>query len=135
MYKNILVPVSFEGTCDATDAIDLATTLLVPDGDITILHVIEQVPAYVASYIPAEFAEETQKSLKSKLDKLASSRTNTNGVLISGHSARSILDFAEANEHDLIVVSSHRPGMQDLLLGSTAAKIVRHATCSVHVVR
>ncbi|TPQ46867.1 universal stress protein UspA, partial [Prosthecomicrobium hirschii] len=34
-----------------------------------------------------------------------------------------------------IVVSSHRPSMATYLIGSNAAKIVRHAPCSVMVVR
>ena len=36
---------------------------------------------------------------------------------------------------DLIVVGSHRPVMSDYLLGSNAKTIVRHAQCSVLVVR
>jgi nucleotide-binding universal stress UspA family protein len=33
------------------------------------------------------------------------------------------------------VIASHRPGMADLLIGSTAAQVVRHAPCAVHVLR
>jgi len=36
---------------------------------------------------------------------------------------------------DLIIVGSHKPGLQDYLLGSTAARVVRHAMCSVLVGR
>ena len=36
---------------------------------------------------------------------------------------------------DCVVIASHRPGLQDYLLGSTAARVVRHAACSVHVLR
>jgi len=36
---------------------------------------------------------------------------------------------------DLIIIASHRPGLQDYFLGSTAAKVVRHAKCSVLVIR
>jgi nucleotide-binding universal stress UspA family protein len=38
-------------------------------------------------------------------------------------------------EADLIVVGSHRPAMKDYLLGTNAARVVRHAHCSVLVVR
>ena len=37
--------------------------------------------------------------------------------------------------YDLIVVGSHRPAMATYLLGSNASTIVRHAPCSVLVVR
>ena len=53
----------------------------------------------------------------------------------SGHAYNTILDEAEKSGADLIIIASHRPGLQDYLLGSTAAKVVRHANCSVLVVR
>ena len=46
-----------------------------------------------------------------------------------------ILRAAEKLSVDLIVVSAHRPELQDYLLGSNAARIVRHANQSVFVVR
>jgi universal stress protein F len=33
------------------------------------------------------------------------------------------------------VIASHRPGIQDYFLGSTASRVVRHANCTVHVMR
>jgi nucleotide-binding universal stress UspA family protein len=55
--------------------------------------------------------------------------------ILSGHPYNTILDEAEKTGADLIIITSHRPGLQDYLLGSTAAKVVRHANCSVLVVR
>ena len=46
-----------------------------------------------------------------------------------------ILAFAEEVGGDLIVVGSHRPAMKDYLLGTNAARVVRHARCSVLVAR
>ncbi len=34
-----------------------------------------------------------------------------------------------------IIVASHKPNVGDYLLGTTAARVVRHAACSVFVVR
>jgi universal stress protein F len=55
--------------------------------------------------------------------------------IISGHAGRVIVDYASTNEIDCIIVASHRPGIGDFFLGSTAARVVRHANCSVHVIR
>ena len=55
--------------------------------------------------------------------------------VVEGHAGRSIVDYAEKNGVDLIVIASHRPGLQDFFLGSTAARVVRHAQCCVHVLR
>ena len=46
-----------------------------------------------------------------------------------------VLQEAEKIGADLIVVGSHRPTMATYLIGSNAAAIVRHAKCSVLVVR
>jgi nucleotide-binding universal stress UspA family protein len=46
-----------------------------------------------------------------------------------------ILSAAESLAIDLIVLSSHRPAMKDWLIGANAARVVRHAKCSVLVVR
>ena len=66
---------------------------------------------------------------------LAAGVPGAGAVLVDGHSGRTILDYAEAKSSDLIVIASHRPGMADMLIGSTAAQVVRHATCAVHVLR
>ena len=44
------------------------------------------------------------------------------------------LEEAEASA-DAIVIASHRPDLSDYLLGSTAARVVRHAQCTVLVLR
>ena len=46
-----------------------------------------------------------------------------------------VLGVAEEAEADLVVLGSHRPAMKDYLLGTNAARIVRHAHCSVLVAR
>jgi nucleotide-binding universal stress UspA family protein len=46
-----------------------------------------------------------------------------------------VLKVAEELEVDQIVLGAHRPGLADFLLGPNTARIVRHATCSVNVVR
>lgn len=48
---------------------------------------------------------------------------------------RAVCDAAEADKADLVVVGSHGYGGVDRLIGTTAAKIVNHARCSVLVAR
>ena len=135
MYHNILVPISFDPERDISGPLKLAKLLATPAAQITLLHVVDQVPSYAISYIPADFMMKTREALQEELDGLAAGLPNARALVIEGHSGRTILDWAEANDVDLIVVASHQPGMQDLLLGSTAAKVVRHAHCAVHVIR
>jgi nucleotide-binding universal stress UspA family protein len=56
-------------------------------------------------------------------------------VVRFGSVYKEALRFAHDIEADLIVLGSHKPDLKDYLLGSNAALIVRHAMCSVWVVR
>ncbi|MBQ4825235.1 MULTISPECIES: universal stress protein [unclassified Leisingera] len=135
MYHNVLVPISFDPERDVTGPLKVARLLSAPGANVTLLHVIEQVPAYAISYIPADFMDGTRSALQAELDGLAKTLPNARGELVEGHSGRTILDWAEQNQPDLIILASHRPSMQDLLWGSTSGHVVRHAACAVHVVR
>ncbi|WP_424984910.1 universal stress protein [Microbulbifer sp. S227A] len=135
MYQNILVPISFDAERDTSGPLKLARLLATPDAQITLLHVVEQIPGYAVTYMPVDYLKATREAIQSQLDDMAATLPNARGVVIDGHSGRSILDWAGQHAPDLIIIASHRPGMQDLLLGSTAAQVVRHASCAVHVVR
>ena len=135
MYKHVLVPVSFDEDRDATGAMAVARLLAGAEGQITILHVLEQIPSYAISYMPQEYLAESRTAIKAELADMAAQLPNAQGTVVDGHSGRTILDWAEENNVDCIVIASHRPGMQDLLLGSTATQVVRHASCAVHVIR
>lgn len=135
MYKNILVPVALDNEDGrVAHAIAAAKVLASDGGKITLLHVIEAVPSYAISYISSDVLADTRRGIITEMNRLADDAGVASKV-IEGHSGRSILDYAEDDKSDLIVIASHRPGMQTLLLGSTATHVVRHAQCSVHVLR
>ena len=48
---------------------------------------------------------------------------------------KEILDAAADLDVDLIIIGAHRPSLKDYLLGTNAARVVRHANCSVLVMR
>ena len=56
-------------------------------------------------------------------------------IVRQGSIYREILKLARETRSDLIVMASHRPKKTDFLLGMNAAQVVRHAPCSVLVVR
>ncbi|WP_108817019.1 universal stress protein [Loktanella sp. Alg231-35] len=135
MYKNILVPVSFEADRNAQGAMDVAQSLRAEGGCITCLHVLEQLPNYATQYLPEGHIEAAKAEVVVGLKNLVDGVADASSMVVEGHSSRTILSHADNNGVDLIIVASHQPGMQDYLLGSTAAKVVRHARCAVHVLR
>jgi len=135
MYDNILVPVSFDTERDSAGALAVAKHLASENGKIALLHVVEQVPSYVLSALPSEYQADARETAGKELADMAATLPNASAHVIAGHAGRTVLDWAEKNQPDCIVIAGHRPGMQDLLLGSTATQVVRHANCAVHVIR
>ena len=135
MYKNILVPVSFEADRNAQGAMEIAKALREDGGIITCLHVLEQLPNYATEFLPDGHLEAAKEEVLDGLKSLVEDVPDASTMVVDGHSSRTILNHAEHNNVDLIIIASHQPGMQDYLLGSTAAKVVRHAKCAVHVLR
>jgi universal stress protein F len=135
MYRHILIAVAFDEEHEPAHSLDVAKALAGKDTRVSLLHVQEPIPGYAVSYIPQHYASEMQEAILAQLNQLAASFKNAKGVLVEGHTGRAILDWAENNDVDCIIIDSHRPGLQDYLLGSTAARVVRHAQCSVHVIR
>jgi universal stress protein F len=135
MYKNILVPIAFDETRDSKTALEIAHAISEEGAKITALHVVEEIPSYVAQYLPeGQMADNVAEIEKTLADKIAN-EVGVDVKVVQGHAGHSIVDYAAKHGIDCIVVASHRPGFQDYFLGSTAARVVRHAPCSVHVVR
>ena len=136
MYKTIIVPIEMSHIEAGKAMIDVAKDLSGEGARIILLHVIEEVPNWITVELPKNVLENSMHSTKQELEAIAGAASVDIDVEIrSGHPYKSILDKAEEENADLIIVASHKPGLQDYLLGSTAAKVVRHATCSVLVVR
>lgn len=135
MYHNILVPVVFDGDQDRSVQMKLASILAAPNAKTTFLHVIEHLPGYATSYITDEFQRKLRVELAQEMDALAKQLPGATGQVVEGHSGRTILDYAGNHDIDLIIIASHRPGLEDYFIGGTATHVVRHAACSVHVIR
>ncbi len=135
MYKNILVPIAFDETRDSKAALDIAHAISEEGAIITALHVVEEIPSYVSQYLPEGQMQQNLTEIEKSLSEKVAGETGVVVKVVEGHAGHSIVDYASDHGVDCIVIASHRPGFQDYFLGSTAARVVRHAPCSVHVVR
>lgn len=135
MYKNILVPVDLEHNRDMSDVFAVARKLLDDGGQITALHVIEAIPGYVALNLPADYQETRREQAAAAMKTELGGDESIKMAVVVGHAGRSIQDYSEEHNHDCLIMASHRPGVQDYFLGSTASWVVRHSQCSVHVMR
>jgi nucleotide-binding universal stress UspA family protein len=134
MYKNILVPMALDhGIGEAV--LDVARTLLSEGGKITALHVLEAPQDSVKAYLDEAVLQEAFDHAKAKLDARVKGLPDVTAMVVKGHSGRGIIDVAVQQDVDCVVIGSHKPGLINYLLGSTAARVVRHAPCAVHVLR
>ncbi|MDX9860174.1 MAG: universal stress protein, partial [Rhodospirillales bacterium] len=56
-------------------------------------------------------------------------------IIAYGKVYKEILDATKLVKADLVIMGAHHPELEDYLLGPNAARVVRHAGCSVMVVR
>ena len=135
MYSHILIPTLLDGSREFDEAKKVAEVLLDADGRLTVLHVIEPLPLNAAPYLPAGFEENSRSAIKAKLGALTSNIDGAQSAIEDGSAGRSIAEWSEKNGVDCIIMQSHQPAFTDIFLGSTAAWVVRHAKCAVHVLR
>lgn len=137
--ETILVPIDVAQPEAAEAALALARDAArAYGGRLVLLSVLAPVPGYVKAQLPASLHEQSVEFATGALKKLAAKHEveeDAKTVVLDGHPSTRILEYAGEASVDLIVIASHDPGMADLFLGSTAARVVRHAHCSVLVVR
>lgn len=141
MYENILLAVDL-GHREA-ERRAVATVVEYATAFGATVHLLNVVPdfgtALVGGFFPAGFEKEALARANAELHAFAAETipSTVRHRTIVGHGSvyREILHWAEETGADLIVMSAHRPELEDYLLGPNAARVVRHAKTSVLVVR
>ena len=134
MFNHILIPVAPGHAGEYGRAMKSAEKMLAEGGKISILSVQEFVPAYYDAYMPTDFVDQQFEEIKTEV-RAEFAAEGPEIHVARGHAANTILKWVDDHSVDCIVMPSHRPGFADFLIGSTAARVVRHAQCSVVVLR
>lgn len=136
MYRHVLVPIDPAHGEVGSHILRVARGLVDEGGRIRILTVLEPVPSYVANYLPPNVGEESRREARERLAALAAAAgIEAEIVLRTGHAPSEIIEEAREAGCDAIVLGSHRPDFRDYFIGSTAARVVRHAPVTVVVER
>ena len=134
MYKKVLVPLALDHGLSGS-LLEIARRLLLPGGEILALHVVEAAFGLARATQSEAHAQDAFDRARNLMEDKLLDEDNVVGHVIEGHVYRSIIEFSEEHEIRCIVMGSHKPDLSDFLLGSTAASVVRHAHCAVHVHR
>lgn len=136
MYNKILVPIDLSHAERGKATLKIAEQLLDKGGTIVVLNVVEDVPAYVAAELPNEMLGELAKNAHQALEEATAGHSGIiEHEVRRGSPASAIVATAEELDVSLVIIASHRPGLADYFLGSTASHVVRHAKCPVLVDR
>ncbi|UAT35889.1 universal stress protein UspF [Escherichia fergusonii] len=144
MSRTILVPIDISDS-ELTQRVisHVENEAKIDDAQVHFLTVIPSLPYYASlglaysAELPA--MDDLKAEGKSQLEDIIQ-KFNIPTDIIHIHVAEGapkdkILELAKTLPADLIIIASHRPDITTYLLGSNAAAVVRHAECSVLVVR
>ena len=138
--------VALDDSVHSERALEFVSQMRWPAGStIVVLSVAQPIPAafatpYEATSIPAEVLEAQHVLLQETVARaeviLRESGLSTVGRVLDGDPRAALLEAAEHERADLLVVGSHgRAGLAKLTLGSVSSHTVTHAPCSVLVVK
>jgi nucleotide-binding universal stress UspA family protein len=139
----ILHPTDFSECAAKAEAmaVDLASKL---DGEIVLLQVLVETPLYGEGLLNMPTVQRVYDAQRRWSEEALDARANDlrqRGIKASrrvqtGAPSEEIVKIAEEERADLIVMGTHgRAGLNHLLLGSVAERVVRLATCPVLTVR
>jgi nucleotide-binding universal stress UspA family protein len=139
-FKKILAPTDFsEPSYRALEwARELAEKF---SSELFLVHVVAPMPAVTPVAVPTTFdvplyqkglRESAEKSLDELREKRLPEGVNVRTEVRIGQAAHEIVKMAEENQADLIVIATHgATGLEHILFGSVAEKVVRTADCPV----
>ncbi len=134
MYRKILVAMALDHGI-SPQTLEIARALRAEGGKIIAVHVVEDLPGSSNAELWDKLQAEIHDRARGLLEKKLAGNTDVSAALVGGHVHSTIVEYASKHEIDCIVLGSHKPGLTDYLIGSTAARVVRHASCAVHVFR
>jgi len=143
MARTIVLPLDLDHESSWRKALPVAAEFARHSG--AQLHVMTVVPdehakmTIVAQLIPEDYerrmVEDATQRLAALLKQHGPDDLEIRQAVRRGGVYPEILRYLRDSRADLVILAAHRPEMRDYLLGPNAARIVRHAECSVWVVR
>ena len=141
MFKTLLLAVDINDPEGAVRSTEVAVSMAQQDG--ATLHILNVVPdqgmAIVSASMAPGHSQAIQQAAKSAMDEWANSNVpetvKSEIHVVPGTVYDQIIKTANTLNADCILVGAHSPSLRDYLMGPNAARVARHASQSVFVVR
>ncbi len=139
--RKILIPIDFsEHSLNALEYAKLFAGKF--NAELILLNIVEPVVftadltmGQVIPSIESELYQKSEEKVKELVDSLRN-KFNVRGVVKIGRPHVEIIEFAKDEGVDLIIIGSHgHTGVEQLLFGSTAEKVIRKASCPVLIIK
>jgi nucleotide-binding universal stress UspA family protein len=141
--RHILAPMDFSDY--SKDAIHYALELAQTFGaKLPLLHVVELPPYPIEGFVPStmgadllnDLERQASAELAQVLPQAQEAKIEVTRSVVIGSPFQKIIETAEAEHVDLIVMATHsRTGLSHLIIGSVAERAVRTAPCPVLTIR
>ena len=138
--KKIVVPVDFSSTTDKV--VDYAMTVADKLGaEVLFFHVINDFQGYDMMLVHPSFIsmtkeleKESRERIKALVDDYKDREYGVGGDVAIGDAAEKIIKYAREQNADMIIIGTHgTKGLERILMGSTAERVVKNASCPVLV--
>jgi len=133
----IVVPVDFSG--ESNDAIDMATDVCEDPSQLHLIHVLFPLDNVSPGVVWGGVTDEKRETaIREEFDQLCREKNleGANVLIRFGNPGLEIAEYAAEIDAELIIIPSHGyHGVKRLFLGSVAERVIRHANCSVLVLR
>lgn len=138
MYDRILLPT--DGSRGSSRAIDQAIDLAAETGaELHVLFVVEDItygPEMMEAQVETQLRQIGEEAIEEIRDRAEEAGVPLETDIDDGVPHRTILEYAEDEDMDLIVMGTHgRSGLDRYLLGSVTERVVRSAETPVLTVR
>lgn len=140
MFKNILVPIHLEYTKNHKKLFKGAFEVLDEDGKITLLYVNQNrshgsVYPILDDDTQANYDHVALDKLKEIVKEHSLPLDKVTLMVKDGSAHQEILETGKKINSDAIVMMATKPGLHSYFISSTAERVIRHAGCSVFVIR
>lgn len=138
MYDNVLI--ATDGSDEAEDCVDHGLDVAeATDAKVHALYVVETKASYILTVGLSDeelesYREYGEDVVTEVIDSASERGLGGEGVIRTGRPAEEIVDYADENDIDIIVMGKQGHGAIERHLGSTAEKIMRMTDTSVTVV-
>lgn len=141
MFKNILIPVDLAHEEQLRQLVEAAILLVNnQEGTINLLYV-DQSFMHQGSYphLDEKTFADHKKDARERMEHLLKGLVPANLIGVCGIRKGTVhdqvIEQSKLVKADVILIMAHRPGISSYFIGSNAEKVVRHAECSVFVIR